>query len=281
MKKIFIIMVMAPVLFMLSGTDCFGQYKVNTVGEGFMVTGKDGSEIINISAAPQKNRFSVEVLGMQVQFRDDGQAPAKSVISKPRIDRGHFAFLEFGVHVLNDVDYYMYDEKDAGFMKKSDWKSFQWAFTFAKLSTDLDRSGTVSLAMALQWVFDDFVMDNNISLQKSGGMMVPVRADKPYDKSKLFVQSLRIPVVMELNFEHDLFISFGAYVSMVTNSNTKVKKPVERVENPYINPFQAGIMLKIGWRNYYFYGNSNITNLFKDGRGPMLTYFSYGIGVDF
>jgi len=282
MKKILTITLLA--LFAVSASHA--QYKVDKGDNRVLVTGKDGEQIVKISPdSHKKDRFSVEILGMQIQFKGDeynytGDAP---VITKPRYNRGHIAFFEVGFNGIGDVDYYMYaDPADHGFVKTGyRWQNFQIAGTLAKFSMDLDRWGSTSFATAIQISIDDYVFDNNISLQKEGGMMIPVRSATPYKKSKLFTYSVRIPLMIETNFPKGFFMSWGVYFSMVANSNTKVKSPVERVYEPYINPLQAGIAAKVGWRDIYFYVYSSATNLFKDGMGPMFKYATMGIGIDF
>lgn len=44
-----------------------------------------------------------------------------------------------------------------------------------------------------------------------------------------------------------------------------------------MNPFKVDLMARIGWGKINLYGKYSLTELFKEGRGPELTPFSFGI----
>lgn len=261
------------------------QYKVDTGDNKIVVTGKDGQQIINVAGELKTDRLSVEVLGMKLQLRNsDREEEARPAISKARLDRGHLAFLEIGYNYTMNHDYYYLDmigAENYGFMERKDWRSLQVAVALTKISFDLDRSGSSSLLLGIQAVFNSYMLPDNIMLEKKNGMIIPVKMDEKFKKSYMYNLGFRFPIMFEVNAQYGLFVSWGAYIDVLTGNAAITRKPNTEMTSHYLNPVQAGVSMKIGWRGYYVYMNGSVTNLFKDGRGPMFNSATIGIGVDF
>lgn len=276
MKKL-----LAVVLILAAAFPAFAQYTVDAGQDRIVIQGKDGQQVVNISSSPHgRERLSVEVLGMQVGFQSGDKGEYKTVIGRPRLNRGHLAFLEIGWNQMVDVDYYLYDEADHGFMK-NDWRSLQFGLTLAKMSFDLDRSGTTSFTIGWQGVWNTYQMSKYAALEKRGGIAYPVWSDTAHKSSRIFTLSLRVPFQFEINDgDSGWFWACGGYFG-VAGGNAITKSPTRNVTNPYINPFEFGISLRMGWRGYYIYALGQYTNLFMNNRGPMFFTNTFGIGIDF
>lgn len=291
MKKITLLLIVF-VLTVFGAPRASGQYVVTNQNSQVIVSNNHGDKVVDIYGRPD-NQMTVRVAGVEVVIAGSNTCPEKpkrkKYDNKPRVafGRAHYqAFLEVGVNALTDVNYRLYSGMELegvpeDFMVLNNMKSLQWAFSLADMTLFLNRSRSLGLSMALQCVFDDYVFGEQVTLEKADGMVVPVAIDRKYKKSKLTTFSLKVPVMFNIGSSRSLNISAGVYGGVHLQANTKIKKPVERMHDPYMNPFYAGVTARIGYRDFYVYGNYGLTEMFKDGRGPGAVPYTIGLGIGF
>ncbi len=293
MKKFIITLV----LVFAAISSSYAQYDVNNDEGKVTVTGDGGKQIVNIVQEPQSDRLLVEVLGMKLQLRngDSQKAPRPTYVPKFKPHGGHLALIELGYNYVQNQDYYyleMMEVEDYDFLGYKSWKSLNINMTLSKISVDLERNGLASLTFGYQSVFHFQMLPNNIRLEKHKGMIVPVKADEPYKNSYIFTAGFRIPVIVELNDlprifgakesgkKSNWFMSCGLHLDILS-SMAVTRKPNTTERNIYNNSLQLGINARIGWGNYYVYMTRNITNVFKEDRGPFFNTSTVGIGFLF
>ncbi len=187
--------------------------------------------------------------------------------------------MEMGFNELLMLDYSAYPANEQGFMELNNGRSMQVALNIFKVAAALNRAQTLGVSSSLGIVWNDYVFMNDITLERRDGMVHPVAIASTYKKTKLNTFALRIPLLLDLNFGKNFFLSAGFYGDLVLGSHTKIKFPKEKARNPYVNVFQAGGTVRGGYGNFYVYGNYSATNLFKGGKGPGAQPLTIGLGL--
>ncbi len=112
---------------------------------------------------------------------------------------------------------------------------------------------------------------------RPGGTDSPI-SGLPLKKSKLRTLTFHVPLVLEWQPTRKFFIAAGGYADVLLWSDVKWKSPKEKLSSPYINFLNAGLTARIGFSEWYFFGNYALTELFKTGRGPVVSPYTVGIG---
>lgn len=286
MKKILI-----TVLLTLTAVSALqAQYHVDTDGRKVLVTGKDGEQIIHMVSGPQ-NKISLEVLGFKVELGTKQKRSKAVDIIMDLSDvisgdvyqnvgtNAHISTLEIGWNYIpNDVDYYLYGAENAGFMKRSDLRSFSAAVPFFTLAMNIDPSGTMSFTTGLVAKADFLTLNKHYTLDRQDGKVIPVGIDDPDKWSAMMFANLRVPFLVNFNLRHDVFFSIGFGLDFV---NGFVVSPQYKSGSFYIDPVQVAFIVKVGWKNIYLFANGQLTDVFTDGRGPVFRYSTFGLGFDF
>ncbi len=111
-----------------------------------------------------------------------------------------------------------------------------------------------------------------------------------YDKNKLAVNYITLPLLLQFNsrqeFKKSFHIATGILVSYKYNSHLKLvynedgnREKVKRHDEFNIAPFRYDATFRIGYEHYTLYASYSLNGLFKDGRGPTLHPFQAGINV--
>jgi hypothetical protein len=119
--------------------------------------------------------------------------------------------------------------------------------------------------------------------------------EKPYDqnlkKSKLIVNYLTVPAIMEFHtgrYNRGFRIGVGVIGSLKCRSLTKVKwydegdKKKEKNKGDFnISPLDYALTARLGVDNFEVYANYSMVPLFKKGQGPEVYPLSVGMGIKF
>lgn len=110
------------------------------------------------------------------------------------------------------------------------------------------------------------------------------------EKSKLNVNWIRVPLLFEYNHGKSFHVSVGV-IGSVKIGNSSVIKYYEQglsgkqkdksKKDIHINPLRADLVVYIGFNCINFYGKYSLTPMFANHRGPNLTPFEIGIGLNF
>jgi hypothetical protein len=196
---------------------------------------------------------------------------------------GRIGLWEIGLNGFRNAPgaYSMYPAEERGFMDLDVSRSIHVSWNFYTFSTSFTRNNTIGLTMGVSCVWNDYAFETKNRYARVDGMIRPVAPETELKKSKLGIGSIRVPLALEINPSRNFFVSFGGYVDLVTNSLLKSKHPKEKLMNVNTNFFQAGLTLRMGFHTAYFFGHYGLTEMFKDGRGPALNPFTFGIGWGF
>jgi len=294
MKKFTLFIILLAITF--AGTvSASAQYVVKKETTQVVVDNPDGTSVVSIcTTSPQDDKVTIRVAGMEIVLGNNSgsvtSASAKKTVQKTRRTSVAFggsyqAFLEVGVNMLPSPDYSLYSGMNLGvpsdFMMLNNMKSLQWALSITDMALYLNRSRTIALSMGLQAVFDDYTFSEQLTLVKEGGMLIPEMIDNKYKKSKLTTFSLKVPVLFHIGSGRSFNLSAGVYGGVVLAAHTKIKKPVERMYDPYVSPFYYGVTARLGYKDYYVYANYGLSEMFKKDRGPVVAPITIGLGIGF
>lgn len=106
-----------------------------------------------------------------------------------------------------------------------------------------------------------------------------------YEKSKLTVAYLRIPLMLEYQTNskmktNSFHIAGGVVGDLRMWSHTKVKYNGSKSKDKddfYLNPFKVDAIAKIGWGYINLFGTYSFTSLFRSNKGPEVYPFEVGI----
>lgn len=192
--------------------------------------------------------------------------------------------LEIGWNVLSNVNYAPYAGTDAGnFLDLNNWKSTQVTVNLCSASACNTAIG-ISTAIGLR--FNNYRLDDNLTLAKSSGLIMPVPTEGLYHrsakKSKFTTAALHIPVELQFGNPRRFAFSVGGYVDMMINNHTKIKYNgghKDKTWNYPANFLQAGARARFTFHNFSIFCAYQPTQLFKTGRGPEVQQWTIGIGL--
>lgn len=194
----------------------------------------------------------------------------------------HIAAFEIGANTLVGSDYSMYSKEDAAKMMFSNKKAVNFAFNVGTVNVPLNPRRTLVLSGAFGFVYDNYTFANDCTMEFRDGMMYPVDLDGKIKKSKMTAAYFHVPVMIDWNIGRNFFISAGVNLDVLINSQLKYKFPKTTIDDEItLNPVQAGITGRIGWKRFYGYVNYSFVDMFKAGTGPTGKRLSAGAGIWF
>lgn len=214
----------------------------------------------------------------------DAYPKSKSNISFAGINTvsyNHQALMEMGLCQIVNTDYGAYSAEDGDFLDLNNGKSIHVGINFLHFSTLLNKSRTISMTIGLGLSIENYVFSDHLTLSYSEGMMRPVAIDPSYKKSKLVATYLHMPVIFAWNIRKGLFLAAGINLDLNMGAHTKIKFPKEKARNCHLNPFNAGVTARLGFRRVYVYANYSLMEMFKKDQGPKAHRMSAGIGLWF
>ena len=194
--------------------------------------------------------------------------------------------VELGWNVLSNIDYALYKELGMGnFMDLNEWKSTQVTinlFGFGAYSNN--RKIGISAALGIR--ANNYRLDNNTTLVKTNGMVMPsaitdIYGDIARKKSKFTTAAVHIPIEVQFGNPKQFAFSVGGYIDMMMNSHTKIKfvgGSKEKLHNFPTNFIQAGATMRLTFHHFSIYASYQPTQLFKTDCGPKMQQWSIGLG---
>jgi len=207
--------------------------------------------------------------------------------------KGSWAAVEFGVNNYFNNDFSISRDASDEFMDLNTGKSWNFNLNFAQYSINLinEQFGIVT---GLGLEFNNYRFDNNITIQKVGGVIVEdatTYAGFNLDKTKLTTTYLTAPILLELHIpiKHDEFkISGGVIGGVKIGSHTKVvykdsgNKKKDKIKDDFnLSSLRYGFTARLGFEDVNLYANYYMTSLFEKNKGPELYPFAVGISLAF
>lgn len=223
----------------------------------------------------------------QISIDEEGNVE----IGKKKLDRefdGHWSGFYLGVNGYMTQDNSLtvpdeYEELDLTYEKSINVQLniFEQNFNLIR-----ERFGLVT-GLGFEW--NNYRFDNDVVLDGGGNELTfkPENPDKNYEKSKLVVTYLTLPLLFEFqtNSENDIssfHIAAGASGGLRIGSHSKniVDGDKNKQRNDFhMNPFKLEGMVRIGWGKLNLYTAYNVVPLFKDDKGPELYPFNVGVQI--
>ncbi len=215
---------------------------------------------------------------------DDGVKITKHD-KKPKFN-GHWAGFELSVNGLLNGDRIIDYPAGAPYLDLNYNKSTGVNLNFFEQNFNLYNQ-QLGLVTGLGLTWNNYRFAENVVLTEDGKFDGYFDKDptKNYEKSKLMVASLRVPLMLEFqtngNMKSNSFhIAGGVVGSARLWSHTKLICNGSKSKDKgdfYINPFRADAIAKIGWGVINLYGSYAVTEMFRHGKGPEVYPFEVGI----
>ena len=209
----------------------------------------------------------------------------------------HFAGITLGINNFMNKNQSMNFTDDEEVFKLNTSRSWYISFNIFDLGIPFNKSSgrnTIGLGTGLGMEWHNYHFDNEITLDKIDGQIVgkPNFDNKNFDKNKLTVSYLTVPLFFEMQFpsskEYDerFFISFGGFAGVKLFSYTNQKYTLDgkdekekKASDYYLNPFKYGVSARIGYRFLDIFANYNLSTLFEKNKAPELYPFTIGIAL--
>lgn len=140
--------------------------------------------------------------------------------------------------------------------------------------------------IGLEWV--NYFFDDNTILNPDTAMIWYTPAQQDYTKSKLMVNYLSVPLLMEYqtnpgNKSNSFHFTAGMQLGWRIGSHSKNvfddgdKEKEKSKDDFHMNPFKYQAMARIGWGVINLWGTYSLNTLFKDNEGPEVYPYSIGL----
>jgi hypothetical protein len=225
-------------------------------------------------------------LGQRDYVIDDDGVQIHKHEKKPKFN-GHWAGFELGVNGLLNKDMALANPAGYEFLDQNYAKSIAVSINFFEQNVNLisQHLGLVT-GMGITWNNYRFSNDNT-KLTHEGEFdgFFDTDATKNYEKSKLVVSYLRVPLMLEFQTNskmkaNSFHLSGGVVGAVRIGSHSKIiyngNKSKDRSDF-YINPFKVDAIAKIGWGVINLYGTYSLTEMFRSNKGPEVYPFEIGI----
>ncbi len=221
-------------------------------------------------------------------IRDDGRKTEEVQTRRRRKFVGHWRGIEVGMNSYLNTDH----QFPGGFLSIYDGKAWNINYNLFQYSFNLTRNGRLGMVTGLGWRHNNYRFANNNNIMKdSSGVIV----EKPYTqnlkKSKLVVDYVTVPLLMEFHtgrYNDGFRIGVGVIGSLKCRSLTKVKwfdegdKKKEKNKGDFnVSPLEYALTVRMGVDNFEVYANYSMIPLFKNGQGPEVYPLAVGLGFKF
>jgi len=217
---------------------------------------------------------------------DDGVKIEKSS-SKPKFN-GHWAGFGLSVNGLLNQDHMLDYPEGAPYLDINYNKSTGVSLNFFEQNINLYHQN-LGLVTGLGVTWNNYRFDEDVILTTDGKLGGYYGRDsmpeKQYEKSKLMLASLRIPLLLEYQTNgkmkaNSFHIGAGAVGSfrMWSHSKNEINSTKSKSKDDfYINPFIINGMATIGWGIINLYGSYSFSEFFRHDKGPVAYPFEVGI----
>ena len=215
---------------------------------------------------------------------DDGVKISKHD-KKPKFN-GHWAGFGLSVNGLLNQNHLIDYPTDADYLDLNYNKSTGVSINFFEQNVNLYNQN-LGLVTGLGVTWNNYRFANNVILTDDGKLDGYFGATQGYNyqKSKLMVASLRIPLMLEFQTNgkmkaNSFHIGAGGEASVRMWSHTKNEINGSKTKNKgdfYINPFILNGIATIGWGVINLYGTYSFSEMFRHDKGPVAYPFEVGI----
>jgi hypothetical protein len=224
-------------------------------------------------------------LGQRDYVISDNGVKIEKHDKKPKFN-GHWAGFGLSVNGLLNQDQIIDYPTGAAYLDLNYNKSTGVNINFFEQNVNLYKQH-LGLVTGLGVTWNNYRFANNVVLSEDGKLdgKFEETAGFDYQKSKLMVASLRIPLMLEYQTNgkskaNSFHVGAGAVGQVRMWSHTKNEINDSKSKNKgdfYINPFIVQGMATIGWGVINLYGTYSLTEMFRHDKGPTAYPFEVGI----
>jgi len=200
---------------------------------------------------------------------------------------GHWAGFGLSVNGLLNQDHMIDYPEGAPYLDINYNKSTGVSINFFEQNVNLYNQH-LGLVTGLGITWNNYRFANNVILTDTAGHLDGYFSEIPgysYQKSKLMLASLRIPLMLEYQTNGKMksssfHVGGGAVGCVRMWSHTKNEINDAKTKNKgdfYVNPFIIQGMATIGWGIINLYGTYSFSEMFRTGKGP--TAYPWEVGI--
>ena len=189
---------------------------------------------------------------------------------------------QLGFTMLTGVRYARSDADYPDFLDQSIANSIHVSVVPVAISCHLGKKRHSALALGIQYGVDNLRLSNPaLSVQNTGGALVPVELDPAARKSKLRYTTLG-PVLTFSHFSASHFsFQLSGYCEFLMHGRVITKTPKHKALLPGFTPCRIGAGIELGYRFFGVFARYSPTSLFKASTGIEAQTLSYGIACNF
>ena len=211
----------------------------------------------------------------------------KSGSRKKRIRfEGHFQSVDIGLGTFTTRDHGFSMPDTAKLLTLDEARSYEISLNLLQVGLPLYRQN-LGIVTGLGITWNSYRFDNSNTRLDNSQNTIQYFEDttRNWKKSKLSTFKVTVPVLFEARQHSGFWFQAGVYGSVKLGSKNKMKatnryKMVER-ESFHINPFQYGVMARMGYENFGIYSMYNLSSLFKKDEGTEIYTLSIGLTFTF
>ena len=243
------------------------------------VTAEDGKLSVNIAG------LSLSLVGNTVTKTDKDTSKSKvkfDIIGTSRNKSyNHIALFEIGSNFVVNTDFSGYDLPLQEALSFSNRKAVNVNLNLMTMNV-VGPKHILGFTMGFGFTMENYTFDNKVSLKFDDGKFALIPLEQSISKSKLAINYIHIPMLIDINIGRGFFISAGANFDILMSSQLSYKKPKTTLEDRLpLNPVQVGATARIGWRRIYAYANYSLLNMYKPSAGVEAYRMSAGVGIWF
>jgi len=216
---------------------------------------------------------------------DHEDANKDSKKKKRRSFEAHYAGFDFGLNNLLNSENKMefpngYENMELNFSKS-------WTLAVNPIEHSIviiPRLLGLVTGAGLEW--NNYHFDNNINLMESESKQIfaVTETEKEYYKNSLNVFHVNVPLMLELHVGEGLNLGVGVYGGVRLGAKTKQfykendnKFKLKNKDDYQISPYNYGVTVRFGMKDYQLFANYSLMPFFKENRGPEMYPISVGI----
>lgn len=259
-------------------------------------------------------RTEITIPGVKVEVNDFNDTITKITIGRRRFEviedhnrsrlrmvrlpidkfKGHWAGFEMGFNGYFSSGFSTSLPSSDMFMELNQGKSVSVSINFLQYNIGLQHNkNNLGLVVGSGITWYNYRTDNPFYFQKDATtnktIGVPLAEGQDVSKNKITSTFINFPLLLEWqipssNDAHRFYIAAGPYAGFRLGGHTKIvyhengsRHKDHSKKDININPFQYGVMVRMGYRFIKLYGSYNFSTLYSSDMGPEL--YPYTIGM--
>lgn len=201
----------------------------------------------------------------------------------------HWAGLELGVNGLMQNGFDLNPPAGWPELELNYGRSFNWRVNLFEKDFNLYQE-KINLITGLGFEWSNYGLIGSYNFTPDVNKLTLVPTTTNYRKNRLQSIWVDVPALLEFNTNNNtsksLHLAFGVVGGYRLGGNLKQvyylndKKFKNKVRDDFnLNDYKVSATARIGYGNYTFFGEYNLTGMFKNGQGPFVNPITVGISI--